>query len=72
MPSGKSLWRGVLRGGRRLAGLLVLAGFAMLFWNLEWRCVAWLASLAKTQLVPALLAANVVVAGAILLVTLLV
>ena len=72
MPSGKSVWRSVLRGGRRLAGLLVLAGFVALFWNLEWRCVAWLAPLAKTQLVPALLAANVVVAGAILLVTALV
>lgn len=72
MSSGKGVWRGVLRGGRRLAGLLVLAGFVALFWNLEWRCVAWLAPLAKTQLVPALLAANVAVAGAILLVTLLV
>ena len=72
MSSGKGVWRGILRGGRRLAGLLVLAGFVALFWNLEWRCVAWLAPLAKTQLVPALLAANVAVAGAILLVTLLV
>ena len=72
MSSGKGVWRGVLRGGRRLAGLLVLAGFVALFLNLEWRCVAWLAPLAKMQFVPALLAANVVVACAILLVTLLV
>ena len=57
---------------RRVAGFIVLAAFIALFLGLEWRFISWIAPIAKVQFMPALLAANVVVAGAILVVTFLV
>ena len=56
---------------RRIVGGGVLLAFVALFLGLEWRFVSWAAPLAKVQLVPALLAANVAAAGAVLLATLL-
>ena len=50
---------------RRIVGAFVFLAFVALFAGLEWRVIAWLAPLAKTQYVPAVLAGNVVVAVAI-------
>ena len=57
---------------RRIVGFVVLVAFLALFLGLEWRFVSWAAPLAKVQFMPALLALNLVAAGAVLLVTLLV
>ena len=70
MKNGKS--KGIALFCRRVAGFLVLAAFVALFLGLEWRFVSWIAPIAKVQFMPAMLALNVIVAGAILVVTFLV
>ena len=54
---------------RRIVAVAVLAAFAVVFLGAEWRVVRWLAPIAKLQFAPAVLAGNLAVAGAILLVT---